>query len=80
MIQSAKNKPCADCGNKFPLVCMEFDHRPEHDKKYNMATMMNHRVELILAEIAKCDIVCACCHRIRSHTRGWKGGRKKAVA
>lgn len=79
LIQRAKNKPCADCGQRFPPVCMEFDHRPEHAKEYNIASMMNHRRELIDAEIAKCDIVCACCHRIRSSTRGWSGGRKKRV-
>lgn len=77
MIQGAKKKPCADCGNSFPPVCMEFDHMPGHEKEYNIATMMNHSVVLIMAEIAKCEIVCACCHRIRSAKRGWRGGRKR---
>lgn len=76
LIQSAKMKPCADCGQSFPPMCMEFDHLPEHKKEYNIGSMMNNRLELIVAEIAKCEIVCACCHRIRSATRGWSGGRK----
>jgi DNA-directed RNA polymerase subunit RPC12/RpoP len=25
-VQQAKNKPCTDCGQKFPLECMDFDH------------------------------------------------------
>lgn len=79
IIQNAKDRPCHDCGRRFPAVCMEFDHLPEHGKEYNVAAMMNHSMALILAEIAKCEIVCACCHRIRSARRGWKGGRKKAA-
>ena len=59
---------CTDCGNRNPIV-LEFDHLG--DKKFNVADMVRHgrSWESIRAEIAKCDIVCANCHRIRTHDR-----------
>lgn len=75
LIRAAKNQPCMDCGNRFPLCCMDFDHRGE--KEYNIASMAHCREEVILAEIAKCDVVCACCHRIRTAKRAQNGRKKK---
>lgn len=31
--------------------------------------MSDVTMDVILAEIAKCEVVCAVCHRIRTHTR-----------
>lgn len=68
--RKAKDVPCADCGNRFPPVCMDFDHVGD-DKVDNITTMCkNGRSEqALLAEMAKCEIVCANCHRIRSQQR-----------
>ena len=79
LINSAKKKPCADCGKRFPSVCMDFDHRPGCGKSMNLSQMGNARLELIVAEIAKCDVVCSNCHRIRTAKRGHPGGRKRVV-
>lgn len=67
-----KSVPCADCGKSFHPVCMDFDHRDGESKLDCVATMVHNlrRWELILAEIAKCDVVCACCHRLRTLQRG----------
>ncbi len=27
LVLTAKNRPCADCGGRWPAVVMEFDHR-----------------------------------------------------
>jgi len=63
-----KDVPCADCGVRFPSVCMDFDHRDPNTKEFNISRSLAHRSwESILAEIAKCDVVCANCHRIRTH-------------
>ena len=35
-------------------------------------------MEMILEEIAKCDLVCANCHRMRTWTRGKTRGKAKA--
>ena len=53
---------CVDCGEDDPLV-LEFDHRGDSPKLYNIAEMMDSSVSLIMAEIAKCDVRCANCHK-----------------
>jgi hypothetical protein len=68
--------PCVDCGESDPVV-LEFDHL--RDKKFGVATgMRNKNWELVLAEIEKCDVVCANCHRRRTARRG--GFRRAGVA
>jgi hypothetical protein len=59
--------PCADCGETDPLV-LEFDHL--RDKLFNVGSALPYRNwESILAEIEKCDVVCANCHRRRTGRR-----------
>jgi hypothetical protein len=63
--------PCADCHNNFPAVCMDFDHIK--DKKFKgvcYLVQQGYSQEKIQAEIDKCEIVCANCHRIRTHASG----------
>lgn len=65
LVRQAKDKPCMDCGKNFPTECMDFDHRS--DKLFNIGnSLARHGYQTIRDEINKCDIVCACCHRIRS--------------
>lgn len=61
--------PCKDCGHRFPPVAMDFDHIGP--KNGNVARMVSggYKLELIKAEIEKCELVCACCHRVRTATR-----------
>jgi hypothetical protein len=69
--------PCADCGNKFPAVCMDFDHT-EDNKEAGISNLMNQGASLVRidSEIAKCELVCANCHRIRTASRaGWHSSR-----
>ncbi len=70
ILREYKAKPCADCGLEFPFYVMDFDHREgeiKHSSVSNLVAWMN--VERLLAEIAKCDVVCANCHRIRTYER-----------
>ena len=72
LLRAAKEKPCADCGRSFPYYVMEFDHREGETKCFNIADVMGPcRVgkKRLLAEIAKCDVVCANCHRERTYQR-----------
>ena len=62
----AKDVPCMDCGNRYPAVCMDFDHR--EDKKFNIGGSSVSK-ETLIKEIAKCDVVCANCHRLRTQAR-----------
>jgi hypothetical protein len=66
-ISKLKDHPCSDCGGRFPSVCMDFDHRDPSEKKQNVGSMATtYNLQTILDEIAKCDLVCANCHRIRT--------------
>lgn len=65
-VRSLKDKPCQDCGDQFPPCCMDFDHvRGEKITTVTRLINFGYSREAILAEIAKCDLVCANCHRIR---------------
>lgn len=68
MRELKESTPCADCGRTYPAVCMDFDH-VSGTKKLKVSGLLNHSWDVILAEIAKCEIVCSNCHRIRTHTR-----------
>jgi hypothetical protein len=59
--------PCVDCGESDPVV-LEFDHLA--DKLFDIGQSLPYRNwQSILAEIAKCDVVCANCHRRRTGKR-----------
>lgn len=67
--RSFKAQPCMDCGQSFPEYVMEFDH-VRGEKKGNVLVMASKVSRAVLdAEIAKCDVVCANCHKIRTHFR-----------
>jgi len=58
--------PCVDCGETDPLV-LQFDHRDGTTKIDTVGTMVNRaNWNTLLAEIAKCDVRCANCHRLRT--------------
>lgn len=65
-VAGLKDNPCMDCGVKFPAVCMDFDH--VRGLKSKKVSNLRSR-DAILAETAKCDLVCACCHQVRTAQR-----------
>lgn len=67
-IVAAKKRPCLDCGKRFPTCCMDFDHRDPKEKCFSIGVgYRSVSLDALIAEIAKCDLVCANCHRIRTH-------------
>lgn len=69
-VDALKSVPCADCSGVFDPVCMDFDHRPGEVKRYAVAKMVGKFTpDAIRAEVAKCDVVCANCHRLRTKRR-----------
>lgn len=70
-VKQVKDVPCLDCGGRFPSFVMDFDHLPEYDKVGHVARLVNagKSLQKIKDEIAKCEIVCANCHRIRTWVR-----------
>lgn len=68
LVRQLKSKPCTDCGMQYPPWVMDFDHK--YDKVMPVSIMHKHRGKSeVLSEIAKCDLVCANCHRQRTHDR-----------
>lgn len=75
LVASFKDRPCQDCKREFPAVCMDFDHRPGTIKTENISSMVYGKrvsLETLREEMEKCDLVCACCHRIRTQSRSLK--------
>lgn len=69
---------CGDCG-LVPevLEVLEFDHRPEEVKVTDVSNLMaSGSWEAFISEVAKCDVVCANCHRIRTVQRRQLGGQR----
>ena len=64
------DKPCADCGQIFHPAAMHWDHLPEFEKSGSLGELVRHGSrELVLNEIAKCELVCANCHAVRTAMR-----------
>jgi hypothetical protein len=74
LIEFFRTRPCVDCSESDPLV-LEFDHRS--DKIFNISKGIRDRSwASVLDEIAKCDVVCANCHRRRTARRGGSRARR----
>lgn len=76
LLRDVRRVPCADCRGTFPPYVMDFDHRDPDRKLFNLTvtkSLLKNR-EVLFAEIAKCDIVCANCHRIRTYA-AFMGGK-----
>lgn len=76
-ILELKKGPCHDCGETFPPYIMEFDHRDPSTKKFNMSAYGTRSAKTVRAEIEKCDLVCANCHKLRTFERCQIGAEKK---
>ena len=65
-IRDAKAVPCNDCGSRFPTEVMDFDH-VRGRKRFDIGSSRRNREPVqVAAEIAKCEVVCAVCHRVRT--------------
>lgn len=65
---------CTDCGIN-DLAVLEFDHRDPETKSHDISSLARGvgSWKVVQDEIAKCDIVCANCHRRRTAQRsGWR--------
>jgi hypothetical protein len=59
---------CADCGfNQWPEA-LDFDHIND-DKEFSPSDLLGVTWKRLSAEIEKCEVVCANCHRHRTWQR-----------
>lgn len=69
-INAIKSAPCTDCGQTYPPYVMDLDHvRP--GKQWNVSELVarGKGLALLVAEASLCEVVCANCHRVRTHQR-----------
>jgi hypothetical protein len=62
-----KSAPCVDCKRRYPPYVMDFDHLDPTTKKFHVSHGSSRSMKAVKEEIAKCELVCANCHRIRTH-------------
>lgn len=62
-LDELRANPCVDCGVQYDVAAMEFDH-VRGVKKYEI-TLTSSRRKDFAEELAKCELRCANCHRIR---------------
>ena len=57
-----KTLACA-CGENHP-ACIQFHHRDPLTKEGDVSSLVGagYSKEIILAEVAKCDVICSNCH------------------
>ncbi len=62
-------KGCADCGYRAHPAALDFDHRDPKLKQEHIANLVAQSPSRasLWREVSKCDVVCANCHRIRTH-------------
>lgn len=87
-LDDLKKGPCKDClrpagylgpeNPKNPLV-MTFDHLPGYKKIFNIADAKSFPFWAVVAEIAKCEVVCFPCHKKRENRRKSELGTKAAL-
>ncbi len=69
-LHEVKSAPCTDCGVRYPPYVMDMDHVGEKlftiGKAVGTASVTLDQLE---AELASCEVVCANCHRERTHRR-----------
>jgi len=56
--------PCEVCG-EARLICLDFHHDKPELKEFGMGDVEGQSLARIAAEIAKCSVLCANCHRVK---------------
>jgi DNA-directed RNA polymerase subunit M/transcription elongation factor TFIIS len=63
-----KESGCVDCGYNAHPSALDFDHIGD-DKHFDIGSNTSASRERLQAEMDKCEVVCANCHRIRTYKR-----------
>ena len=70
IIHQFKDKPCSDCGIKYPHYVMDLDHKNPKDKVRNISDFLRDgTLQELSKELLKCELVCSNCHRERTHSQ-----------
>lgn len=59
-------KGCSICGYNFSSYALDFDHLKPSEKSFTIARSLNYTLKNLMAEIRKCRVLCANCHRVET--------------
>jgi Homeodomain-like domain len=80
VLDHLRRTPCVDYAQRDPVV-LEFDHIGEKAASISKLISDAASMNAVDAEIARCEVVCANCHRRRTAFRGrWRRGANTADA
>jgi hypothetical protein len=68
IIDYLRTHPCVDCGEP-DIIVLEFDHLRDKTAPVIAMLLQKHVWSRVVEEIAKCEVVCANCHRRRTARR-----------
>lgn len=66
-IIALKGGACEACGGTFPHYVYDLHHRDPSTKETGMTDLQDKAWSRVLAELEKCDLLCANCHRVAHH-------------
>lgn len=70
------DRGCSVCGYNTHAAALDFNHI-NGDKKFSISQDLKKAMSKLMAEIDKCEILCANCHRIHTYeNRHWHTKRK----
>lgn len=66
LIEARKSDGCEICGRQGPPYIFDFHHIDRSQKLFNVSSAGYHksRTDLLEAEMDKCVVLCAICHRM----------------
>lgn len=68
LVERLSESTCADCG-EADIIVLDFDHLRDKTASVSAMVFEGHSWGRIEEEIAKCEVVCANCHRRRTAAR-----------
>jgi hypothetical protein len=60
---------CERCGYRDDPLALDFDHKDPSQKGGTVSQMLSYTWDRIFTEVAKCRVLCANCHRVRTHRK-----------
>jgi hypothetical protein len=66
IINNFKSKPCSICNNQYELYNMQIDHISNENKISDVCRLKNRKLNILIEELSKCQVLCALCHRQKS--------------
>lgn len=74
------DKGCIDCGYADNPVALDFDHRDPELKILGVSEMLTYSWRKIIAELDKCDVRCANCHRVKTQVNHQSQHRRRPAS